>query len=55
MSVANCKVKYIRPKYNNLKEWMEDEQNIYIGRLGIVFINKVRFPKNHHLLLIHLK
>ena len=45
MSVTNCKVKYIRPKYNNLKEWMEDSQNVYIGRGGIVFIDKVRFPK----------
>ena len=24
MSVVNCKVKYIRPEYNNLKEWMND-------------------------------
>lgn len=51
MSVVNCKVKYIRPKYNNLKAWMEDENNVYIGRAGIVFIknektgNKERFPK----------
>lgn len=45
MSVVNCKVKYIRPKYNNLKEWMEDKNNYYIGRAGIVFINKERFPK----------
>jgi len=47
MSVVNCKVKYIRPKYNNLKEWFDDyENNYYIGRAGIVFINKERFPKN---------
>ena len=47
MSVVNCKVKYIRPKYNNLKEWFDDyENNYYIGRVGIVFINKERFPKN---------
>jgi len=45
MSISNCKVKYIRPKYNNLKEWLEDEDNVYIGRAGIVFIDKVRFPK----------
>lgn len=46
MSVVNCKVKYIRPKYNNLKEWMNDENNIYIGRKGVVFIDNIRFPKN---------
>lgn len=45
MSVVNCKVKFIRPKYQNLKEWMEDKNNIYIGRAGIVFIENERFPK----------
>ena len=45
MSVVNCKVKYIRPKYNNLMEWMDDENNVYIGRKGIVFINDKRFPE----------
>ena len=28
-----------------LKEWNENEDNIYIGRKGIVFINKERYPK----------
>lgn len=45
MTVVNCKVKYIRPKYQNLKEWTKDTNNVYIGRAGIVFINKQRFPK----------
>lgn len=51
MSVVNCKVKYIRPKYNNLQEWINDKKNVYIGRAGIVFITnketgkKERFPK----------
>jgi len=51
MSVVNCKVKYIRPKYNNLQEWMNDPDNVYIGRAGVVFIQntdtniKERFPK----------
>jgi hypothetical protein len=51
MSVVNCKVKYIRPKYDNLKEWIQDKNNVYIGRSGIVFIynkntkNKERYPK----------
>jgi hypothetical protein len=44
MSIVNCKVQYIRPKYNNLKEWMNDPNNIYIGRGGVVFIDKKRFP-----------
>ena len=46
MSVVNCKVKYIRPKYNDLKDWMNDENNIYIGRKGVVFIDNARFPQN---------
>jgi hypothetical protein len=49
MSVVNCRVKYIRPQYQNLKEWMEDNDNIYIGRAGVVFIDidgkPERFPK----------
>ena len=44
--VVNCKVKYIRPQYNNLKEWMDDPQNVYVGRAGVVFIDGQRFPKN---------
>ena len=44
MSVVNCKVGNIRPKYQNLKEWMADSTNVYIGRAGVVFINDVRFP-----------
>lgn len=51
--VVNVKVKYLRSgdasmshkKYNNLKEWMEDPNNVYIARRGIVFINGERFPK----------
>jgi hypothetical protein len=37
-------VSYIRPKYSNLKEWIEDPQNVYIGRGGVVFIDGKRFP-----------
>jgi len=44
MSVVNCKVKNIRPKYNNLKEWIDDTNNVYIGRQGVVFIDGKRFP-----------
>ena len=36
------KVAYIRPTYDN---WMEDPDHIYIGRKGIVFVNKERYPK----------
>lgn len=49
--LVNVKVKYIRPKYNNLKEWCEDPNNVYIGRKGVVFIKneetgkKERYPK----------
>jgi hypothetical protein len=45
MSVVNCKVKYIRPKYKNLEEWMKNDNNVYIGRAGVVFVNNVRCPK----------
>jgi hypothetical protein len=44
-TVCNVKVSYIRPKYQNLKEWMEDPQNVYCARKGIIFIDKERFPK----------
>ena len=56
MSVKNVKVQYIRKEknskgeyYRDLKHWMEDENNVYVGRRGIVFIkdeegNKKRFP-----------
>ena len=45
MSVVNCKVKHIRPEYTDLQDWMNDENNIYIGRRGVVFIDKNRFPE----------
>jgi hypothetical protein len=45
MSIVNCKVKYLRPKYENVKKWCEDENNVYIGRGGVVFIEKERYPK----------
>lgn len=45
--VVNVKVKYIRPQYQNLKEWCEDPKNVYIGRRGIVFIDGKRYPKFH--------
>ena len=45
MDVKNSKVKYIRPKYNNLLEVCEDCNNVYIGRKGIVFINNQRYPQ----------
>jgi len=39
MDVVNVRVKSIRPKYNNLKEWIADGSNVYIGRGGVVFID----------------
>jgi len=45
-TIANVKVCNIRPKYKNLFEWCNDENNVYIGRKGIVFINNERYPKN---------
>jgi len=31
MSVVNVKVKYIRPDYDNLEEWMNDDSHVYVG------------------------
>ena len=44
-TIVNVKVQNIRPQYLNLKEWMNDDNNVYIGRAGIVFIDGERFPK----------
>mmetsp|Transcript_15748 Transcript_15748/g.23878 ORF Transcript_15748/g.23878 Transcript_15748/m.23878 type:complete len:255 (+) Transcript_15748:85-849(+) len=44
-NVVNVKVAHIRPQYENLEEWCNDPRNVYIGRRGIVFVNKERFPK----------
>lgn len=44
--VVNVKVKYIRPEFDNLKEWNSDMNNEYIGRGGIVFIDGRRYPEN---------
>ena len=50
MSVVNCKVEFIRKEgYNNLKEWVANPQNVYVGRAGVVFVKEgdkqERFPK----------
>lgn len=42
--VVCVKVNDIRPKYQDLQEWMLDPNNVYIGRRGIVFISRVRYP-----------
>jgi hypothetical protein len=45
-SVCNVKVSHLRPTYANLQEWTQDStKNIYIGRAGVVFVEKQRFPK----------
>lgn len=48
-NVVNVKVKYLRPQYQDLEEWCEDPNNVYIGRKGIVFVkrgdSKYRYPK----------
>lgn len=47
MEIVNVSVKFIRPKYKNLKEWCSDENNVYIGRKGIVFIDGERYPREN--------
>ena len=45
MSVVCCKVKYLRPQYNDLHDRITNDSNfIYIARRGVVFINGVRYP-----------
>lgn len=49
MSVVNTQTKLLRPRYRDLREWMEDTRNVYIGRKYEVFIDspnggKERFP-----------
>jgi hypothetical protein len=45
-TVDNIHVKYLRRKgiFNNLQEWMEGPNNIYVGRAGRVYINKEIYP-----------
>lgn len=46
MSVVNCKVAFIRQDgYSDLRAWVADPQNVYVGRAGVVFVEKQRFPK----------
>ena len=46
MSVVNVKVEHIRPKgFKNLKEWIADPTNAYVGRAGVVFVDGKRFPE----------
>lgn len=43
--IINCKVAYLRPAYQNLKEWMETSGNVYIGRRGVLILDGRRFPE----------
>lgn len=46
MPVVNVKVASIRPLgFHTLREWMADPANAYIGRAGVVFVDKRRFPE----------
>jgi hypothetical protein len=45
MSIVNVRVKNIRPEYNNFKEWCEGDDNVYVDRGRIVFIDKQRYSK----------
>ena len=42
-TVVSVKVKFIRPEYDNFREWLQNSNNIYIGRGGRIFINKEIF------------
>lgn len=46
--VTNVKVVHIRKLgFDNLEKWCSDSNNVYIGRGGVVFINKIRYPKSN--------
>jgi hypothetical protein len=51
-TVVAVNVNKIRPKYNNLREWLQDDNNVYIGRNGRIFItedgekNIFHYPKS---------
>jgi hypothetical protein len=46
MNQTKCiNLKYLSREYKNLKEWMEDPNNVYIGRKEVVFIDGKRFPE----------
>lgn len=46
-SVICVKINNLRQLgYGNLKDWMDNPNNVYIGRKGIVFINGERYPKS---------
>lgn len=55
-TIDNVRVIHIRPRYNNLREWCQDPNNVYIGRKHIVdnyqyppqdslFANPFKVPK----------
>jgi Domain of unknown function (DUF4326) len=42
--VVNVRVQHIRPTYQNLREWVAEQSNVYIGRGKILIIDGMRFP-----------
>ncbi len=42
--VVNVKVANIRPGHADLRVWMADENNVYVGRRGVVFVGGARWP-----------
>ena len=47
--VVNVKVKFIRPEYTNLEDWMRDLNNEYIGRGRVVFIKNEETGKRERI------
>ena len=46
--LTDVHVKYLRQNgYDNLKEWMQNPNNIYIGRRGILILNGKRYPEEN--------
>lgn len=43
-TLVNVKVENIRPAFLDLRAWCSSSKHVYIGRRGVVFIDRVRFP-----------
>lgn len=47
-SLCDVHVEFIRKNgYQDLKSWMDNSNNVYIGRRGIILINSRRFPEEN--------
>ena len=48
MSVVNVKVQHLRPEYQNLENWLLDDNHIYIGRDMSFYVKGATKSKWHN-------